>query len=131
MVSFFHTGYRNRSIIGREMQVDSRTKTGKDPTGILKCDTMRRSMVRAWRVVKLPWIAIGVLINILDDHKGKILMTVLRSSTCWNVHRLHGFAIEPSGFKSPSVFRAAPFRKLQQESKVKWSFLFLFMKLQQ
>jgi hypothetical protein len=53
-------------------------------------------MVKAWRTVKLYWIPIGVLKNILDDHNGKILMRVLRSSTCCIVHILQGFAIEPS-----------------------------------
>jgi hypothetical protein len=53
-------------------------------------------MVKAWRTVKLAWIPIGVPKNILDDHNGKILMRVLRSSTCCIVHILQGLAIEPS-----------------------------------
>ena len=64
-------------------------------------------MVKAWRIVKLSKTPIGVLKNIPDNHKGKILIRVLRSSTCCIVHILQGFAIEPSDPTSPSVLNAA------------------------
>lgn len=71
-------------------------------------------MVRAWRTVRLLWIPIGVAKNILVHQSGKILIRVLRSSTCWTVHNLHGFAIKPSALMSPSVFSAARFRNLHE-----------------
>jgi hypothetical protein len=73
-------------------------------------------MVKAWRTVKLAWIPIGVPKNILEDHNGKILIRVLRSSTCCIVHILHGFAIEPSDPTSPSILSAARFKNLHLES---------------
>lgn len=74
-------------------------------------------MVRGWRIVKLSRIAIGMPRNMLEDQRGKILTRFLKSSTCWTVHSLHGFAIDPSSsVKSPSVFKAAPFRNLHGNS---------------
>lgn len=61
-------------------------------------------------------IPIGVLMKMADDQIGKIFMRVLRSSTCSTVHSLHGFAIDPSGLVSPSLFSAARFRKLHHHS---------------
>ncbi|EXC33227.1 hypothetical protein L484_011204 [Morus notabilis] len=70
-VSFRHMGYMRRSTSGKDIELDIKTSTWKDSAGILKCEPRRRSMVRARRTVKLPWIAIGVLTNKLDDHSGK------------------------------------------------------------
>lgn len=74
-------------------------------------------MVRAWRTTRLAWMPIGVARKILEDQRGKILIRVLRSSTCWTVHSFHGFAIEPSGFVASSVFNAARFRNLRNAKK--------------
>ena len=71
-------------------------------------------MIRAWRTVRLIWIPIGVPKNMLDDQSGKILIRVLKSSTCSTVHTLHGFAIKPSNLVSSSVFSAARFKNLQE-----------------
>lgn len=57
-------------------------------------------------------MAIGVPRNILVDHIGKILIRVLKSSTCETVHSLHGFAMEPSGLMSPSDLSAARLKNL-------------------
>ncbi len=59
--------------------------------------------------------------NIFDDQTGRILIRALRSSTCWTVHSLHGFAIEPSSPKSSSVFKAARFRSLDSGHKFETS----------
>ncbi|MFS7908990.1 hypothetical protein Hanom_Chr01g00089571 [Helianthus anomalus] len=69
-------------------------------------------MARAWRITRLIWMANVVCKSIPVDQIGKILIRVLRSSTCCNVHRFHGFLMEPSGFMSPSVTKAAWFRNL-------------------
>ena len=114
LVSFFHNGHKIRSMRVREMAVEMNAMTKMEPAGILKWGPRWRSMVRAWRTVRLLWIPIGVDKNILVHQSGKILIRVLRSSTCWTVHNLHGFAIKPSALLSPSVFSAARFRNLHE-----------------
>ena len=111
-VSFSHNEQRKRSIRVRDMTVDIVGMTTIDPAGILKFGPRWRSIVRAWRIVKLPRIATGILKNMPVDHMGKILIRALRSSTCCKVHKLHGFAIEPTDWMSPSVFSAARLKSL-------------------
>ena len=65
----------------------------------------------------LIWIAIGVPKNMLDDHNGKILIRVLKSSTCCTEQILH-FAMDPSGLKSSSVFIAARLKILHCENLI-------------
>lgn len=74
-------------------------------------------MVRAWRMVKLPCIAMGTARNMLVDQRGKILSKVLKSSTSCTLHSLQGFAMEPSKCTSPSVIRAARFKHLQEKNQ--------------
>ena len=114
-VSFCHIGDKNRSIIVRKMAVEIRLMTRIDPAGIWKWGPRCRSIVKAWITIKLAWTPIGVPKNILDNHNGKILKMVLRSSTCCTVHIFQGFAIKPSDPISPSVLSAARLRNLHQE----------------
>ncbi|EXC33233.1 hypothetical protein L484_011210 [Morus notabilis] len=60
-VSFCHMEKSKRSISMTNMELDIKTSTWKDPARILKSELRWRSMVRAWRTVRLPWSAIGVL----------------------------------------------------------------------
>lgn len=83
------------------MVVEVRIKTIMEPAGILKCCPRWRSMVRAWRTVKLIRTAMGVLKKIPLDSIGSILMSDLISSTCSTEHSLHGFAMELSELMSP------------------------------
>lgn len=71
-------------------------------------------MAKAWRTIKLIWMAKGVDIITPVDQSGEILIRVLRSSTCCIVQRFHGFLIELlSEVVSPwLVIRAAWFRNL-------------------
>lgn len=114
-VRFRHVEKRRRSIRVREMLTVIWTKNRVEPAGNLKCRPRWRSMERAWRMVKLLWIAIVVPRNMFEDQRGKILRRFLKSSTCWTVHGFHGFAtIELSWSpKSPSVFKASWFRRFR------------------
>ena len=125
-VSFCHVGISKRSIKVINMDMEIRVMTRMEPAGNLKLGPRCRSIVRAWRIVKLITMPIVVLKNILDDQSGKILISVFRSSTCWTVHTLHGFAIEPSGLMSPSVFRAARFKNLHQKNNIQSMISWIF-----
>ena len=107
-----HAGHKNWSSRMIVRGAETIMKTSMDPGGILKWGPRCRSMVMAWRVAKLLWMASGVLRNMPVDHSGKRVIRVLRSSTFCNVHSFHKFVIEPSGPMSPSVFRAARLRNL-------------------
>lgn len=96
--------------------VERRTKTTNEPAGIEKRGPRCRSMDRAWRIVRLFRTPIGVLMKMVEDQIGKILIRVLRSSTCSTVHSLHGFAMDPFEYMSPSLFSAALFRKLHHKA---------------
>lgn len=74
-------------------------------------------MVRAWRMVRLPWTVMGTERKMLVDQRGKILSKVFKSSTSCTLQSLQGFAMEPSRWTSPSVIRAARFKHLQERSK--------------
>ncbi|KAK7402148.1 hypothetical protein VNO78_14180 [Psophocarpus tetragonolobus] len=60
----------------------------------------------------LVWIPIGVDRNMLELDNGKIPIISFKSSTCSTVHSLHGFSINPSDPRSPSVIRAARLKNL-------------------
>ncbi|KAH7838073.1 hypothetical protein Vadar_021674 [Vaccinium darrowii] len=96
------------------MQMKKDSKTSMDPAGIWKWDPRWRSMVKAWRTNRLVWIPAGVAKKMEEDHSGKILIKVLRSSTCWMVQSFHGFDIEPSGVMSSWAISAARFRNLHR-----------------
>lgn len=114
-------GRIKRSERIKPMQTKKDTETSMDPAGIVKCGPRRRSMVRAWRTKRLVWMPIGVPKKMEEDQSGKILMSVLRSSTCWRVQRFHGFAIEPSvELISPWAISAARFRNLHHCSLHFW-----------
>lgn len=104
----------DRSSRATEMDEDARTTTMMDAAGILTLEPRWRSIDRAWITDMLDWIAIGVVRNIPLDHIGKSLIRVLRSSTCCKVHSFHDLAIDPSKWRSPSVFNAARFKNLHQ-----------------
>lgn len=89
-------------------------KTRIEPGGTWKRGDRLRSVVRAWRMVRLTWIPIGVAKRMPVDQSGRILIRVLRSSTCLTLHSFHGcFAMEPSALMSSSVLSAARFRSLE------------------
>lgn len=113
-ISLCHVGNRKRSSRATEMDEDARTTTMMDAAGILTLEPRWRSIDRAWITDMLDWIAIGVVRNIPLDHIGKSLIRVLRSSTCCKVHSFHDLAIDPSKWRSPSVFNAARFKNLHQ-----------------
>lgn len=114
-IIFCHIGRRKLSIVRIEMVVAKRLKTAKEEAGILKWGPRCRSIVRAWRIVRLPKTPIGVAKKIPEDHIGMILTSFLRSSTSSTVHSLHDLAYEPSSCLSPSVFCAARFKNLWEK----------------
>lgn len=120
--SFFHIGQRQRSVRITPAAVEIKAKTIMEPAETWKWrqppPPTWRSVDRAWSTVRLRRIPIGVLRKMLDDHKGRILIRFLRSSTCWTVQSFHGFAIEPSGRTSPSDLRAARFSDLHSSQEV-------------
>lgn len=84
-----------------------------EPAGIVKCGPRCLSIVRAWSIVRLLEIPIGVLRKMPVDHSGMIFIRVLRSFTSLTVHNFHVFSYEPSNCLSSSVFSAARFKNLQ------------------
>lgn len=116
LVSLSQRGKSRRSMMKMKTEVEINMKTGTEPAGILKRGPMRRSMVKAWMIAKLSWMAKGVHKNKPVDHNGNILTRLLRSSTCSTVLSSHGFATEPSCFVSPSVLSAARFKNLPKSS---------------
>lgn len=81
---------------GSVTAVAKKGKTVNDPAGIEKWGPMWRSMDKAWRTVKLNWMAIGVDRKMVVDQRGKILSMVFKSSTLSTVQRALGLACNPS-----------------------------------
>lgn len=99
-------------MMARERAAAVLFRTRTDPGGISKRGPKWRSVVRAWRIVRLLWAAIGVAKNMAVDHNGNTLIRVFRSSTSPTVHNLQFFSIDPSDLMSPSVFKAARLKNL-------------------
>lgn len=75
-------------------------KKGNEPAGIWKVEVLIcRSMVFAWSTGNDDWLT---FIDIMrpDDHNGRTRINDFSSSTCFTVHRRHGFEAMPSGFTS-------------------------------
>jgi hypothetical protein len=87
-----------------EMVVAKRLNTRNEEAGILKWGPRWRSIVRAWRIVRLLKIPIAVLKQMPVDHIGRILISFLRSSTSSTAHSLHDLAYEPSSIASHLQF---------------------------
>nr|GMD64492.1 hypothetical protein MIMGU_mgv1a014916mg [Ipomoea batatas] len=115
--NLFHAGDSIRSKRIRESEVERKTKTTIEPAGMWKWRPRWRSIVKAWRIDKLRFIAIGVDKNMAVDHSGKILIMVLKSSTSLTLHNLHCFLFVPSAATSPLPFIAARFKNLHNEPK--------------
>lgn len=111
----FQAGLRQRSMRTTPRAVERKEKMMMEPAEKVKEEVRRRSEARAWRTVRLSWTPIGVPRKMLEDHKGRILITDFRSSTCWTVHSFHGRATDPFGRMSPSTFTAARFSCLHDK----------------
>lgn len=56
-------------------------------------------MVLAWIRKKECWLVLAAM-KMPVDQMGRTLRRAFSSSTCFTVHRLHGFDASPSGVKS-------------------------------
>lgn len=91
--------------------------TPKEPAGILKfVEKKWRSIVVACKTGKVCWLMVTAIIMPVDQ-MGRTLISDLSSSTCCVVHKFHGCAADPSGFKSSSGFliMQALFRNLRRD----------------